>query len=337
MLVQTSPSDDNVSLPPQAETDDAAFCQDVASRRSSRFSWRGLGFAVTMLMGVLACMHLGLAPHASAKSSPSQLFSVVATTANEGLNFIPSQPFLRAGSGGPRSGQVTGAHLPRVPSGRFSPQMQAAANDANSVADLMVAQDMSSPEKNTADVEESHHTHTPQKMKVDVHELLAAWARDAEVKEKQALGNDDSKDALLMRDTQNIIKNIRDGMDKGTAEHVLAFTFGQASQDDILAIASVNLDTVHVNFDLGQMPVVHIRYLVARPYEKQIGAGRELVYAIIDWAKEMGRVVWVDPANPQLSEYYLSLGFQLYHTTFVHHGHQAGDIMPRRHLLLDLL
>jgi hypothetical protein len=53
----------------QVETDQAALSQDVASGRSTRFLWTGLGFAVLMLIGVSAWAVVPLDSHASANPS----------------------------------------------------------------------------------------------------------------------------------------------------------------------------------------------------------------------------------------------------------------------------
>lgn len=79
MLVQTSRPDEMTSLPLHVETartDEVAASRDVASRRSARLLWTGLGFAVLMLIGVSACAPHVLPPHASA--APSRLASEIA-------------------------------------------------------------------------------------------------------------------------------------------------------------------------------------------------------------------------------------------------------------------
>jgi hypothetical protein len=69
MLGQTSLPDEKMSLHLQVETDQAAWPQDVASRKSTRVLWTGLGLATLMLIGVSACALPLLASHASADPS----------------------------------------------------------------------------------------------------------------------------------------------------------------------------------------------------------------------------------------------------------------------------
>jgi len=66
MLEQTCLPDEKTALPLQVETDQAASPQDVASRRSNRFLWIGLGLVGLMLIGVSECT---LYPHPSQVSA----------------------------------------------------------------------------------------------------------------------------------------------------------------------------------------------------------------------------------------------------------------------------
>jgi len=69
MLGQSSPPDDKTSLPLRFETDQAALSQKVVLWRSTRFFWRGLGFAVLIVIGVSAyALHPAAAYGSSASS-----------------------------------------------------------------------------------------------------------------------------------------------------------------------------------------------------------------------------------------------------------------------------
>jgi len=78
MLGQSSPPDDKTSLPLRFETDQAALSQKVVLWRSTRFFWRGLGFAVLIVIGVSAHALHPVAAYGSSASSrlvPALAFS----------------------------------------------------------------------------------------------------------------------------------------------------------------------------------------------------------------------------------------------------------------------
>jgi len=80
--------DDNSSLPLQVETGQAALPQDVISRKSTRCLWTGLGLAVSILLGVLACALFSLASHRSAELSgvvPEAAFHTISALIDSGI------------------------------------------------------------------------------------------------------------------------------------------------------------------------------------------------------------------------------------------------------------
>lgn len=97
MLGQTSLLDEKASLPVQFEIDQAASSKDVASRKSTRVLWTGLGFAALMLIGVSARATHPLSSHASAEPSP--LFPEVAFAPMPALaprGFLPVRQPVRS-------------------------------------------------------------------------------------------------------------------------------------------------------------------------------------------------------------------------------------------------
>lgn len=70
MLGQIFLPDEKMSLPLQVELDQADLSENVASRRSTRLRWTGLGFSVLMLIGLSVCALHSFAPNASAEAAP---------------------------------------------------------------------------------------------------------------------------------------------------------------------------------------------------------------------------------------------------------------------------
>jgi hypothetical protein len=87
MFGQTPLPNVKPSLHLQLETDRSVLSEDVASPSNSRFLWTGFGFAVLMLIGILACALFPPVAYASAKRSRH----------SPALAFIPSLPALASG------------------------------------------------------------------------------------------------------------------------------------------------------------------------------------------------------------------------------------------------
>lgn len=176
------------------------------------------------------------------------------------------------------------------------------------------------------DDHESLQFPNPEKVQVSVRKLLAAWRGVSARKEREAWKSQDGKVQKLMHSTQMIIEMIQNDMEVNSAGRVLGIAFGEASDDNIQALASVSLRWEHDQYgslskiareqglklpNLLAVPVVYIDGLVTTPNEKQKGAGGHLINCITSWAKDKRRLVTLTPANQQLKEYYQSLGCKL--------------------------
>lgn len=93
MFGQSSLPQEKASLSFQVPTGQDALSLDVASHRSIRFLWTGLGFAALMLIGVAACALAPLASYTSAKPC-SREASAVAVIFSQEDAFIPYNPLL---------------------------------------------------------------------------------------------------------------------------------------------------------------------------------------------------------------------------------------------------
>jgi len=165
--------------------------------------------------------------------------------------------------------------------------------------------------KNLVDDDESRQTRIPQKIRLNVNKVLWAWKRDAFAKQMQSVDRRDAKGELLMSARLMIIKNLLATIKRKRryGHHIIGVAFGEASEENIQALASVQL--LSENDEQGELrPMVYIQELVSTPNEEQKGAGRALVHGIILWAKETERLALIRPLNDKLQEYYKSLGFQ---------------------------
>jgi len=198
--------------------------------------------------------------------------------------------------------------------------------------------------KNLVDDDESRQTRIPQKIRLNVNKVLWAWKRDAFAKQMQSVDRRDAKGEMLMSARLMIIKNmlVTIKRERRNGHHILGVAFGEASEDNIQALASVQL--LSENDEQGELrPMVYIREIVSTPNEEQKGAGRALVHGIILWAEEMGRLALIRPLNDQVQEHYESLGFQsidggldgFYQGIMAYRGDLEEDT-PSGWLLLDL-
>jgi len=125
-------SQEKASLSLQAPMDQAAWSQDVASQRSSRFLWTGLGFAALMLIAVSARpLH-----HVSAK--PTNDAAALAIIHTQDGAFVPLNPLPELSPG--RNPPATNVR-PNAPSGArvgqklrpaVAPSMRQSAGEVNS-------------------------------------------------------------------------------------------------------------------------------------------------------------------------------------------------------------
>jgi len=367
----------------QAEADSPVLIQDVASRLNTRFLWTGLGFAVMMLIGI--SVRNPFAPHA-AEIIPLG----IAYTSMPALDPRDILPARHAGSGRARPTGFLPSLLPGARpafrnanhiahGGRFSPQLGArVANDrsgdggddpehpkypditAERLYQIMVSQvdDLSSLSAQflnvSSEIWNSFRTQRPKKTRVNVHNVLEAWMRDAGAKAMQSVKKRDTlyeKFDINNMDEIDLDDSIMTWMSIQTIQHeimingpeqkILGLAFGEPSEDNIQALASVVLEVWSDDYTDGKLgwvaqeqgyrhkmwvaqdgggmaamsaepvPVVFISELVATPNGRQEGARGELVHGIIAWAEEMGRVVTIIPATEELQEYYTNLGFQL--------------------------
>lgn len=105
MLGQASLPELKTSLPLQDEADQDALTDNNASQRRTRFLWRGLGFAVLMLIGFSA-----IALHPTSLHDPGQFSSPVSQIA---YKFMP--PVLHPGGILPPIRHVGSPYAPNVP------------------------------------------------------------------------------------------------------------------------------------------------------------------------------------------------------------------------------
>lgn len=218
--------------------------------------------------------------------------------------------------------------------------------------------DLSSPTENPLDHDKSRTTRKLQKTHVSLHKVLETWKRDASAQQIQAREVHDLKRAEVMRYTEMLVEIIERG--NIIPDYVIGLAFGEASEENIQALASVSLrwvDDEHgelneiarqqglaapglVPLYNLRVPVVYINDLVASPNERQKGAGAELVHALVPWAKAMGRLVTLTPLSADLGEYYERLGFQKIAAFafggMVYVGHQEEHTTSAG-LLLDML
>jgi len=197
------------------------------------------------------------------------------------------------------------------------------------------------------------------KKQLNVRELLHHWSESfsddpshdspdwARLPSRRHALKDMQKRQAAQMNMKRIQKDIAMGM---IDHHVLGFTFGEAKEDNIQAIASVGLQTEtsgsirSLAKEQGlfskqfpgtfapfrqkpgsnpfakeraqvpsEVPVVFIDALVTTPREGRHNTyllEGHLVHRIIEWAKKMGRMVEVSPATEQLQEFYYSLGFR---------------------------
>lgn len=197
------------------------------------------------------------------------------------------------------------------------------------------------------------------KTQVNVRELLHHWSESfsddpshdspdwAQLPSRRHALKDLQKRQAAQMNMKRIQKDIAMDM---IDHHVLGFTFGAATEDNIQAIASVGLQSEtsgsirSLAKEQGlfskqfpgtfapfrqkpdsnpfakqraqvpsEVPVVFIDALVTTPREGRHNTyllEGHLVHRIIEWAKKMGRMVEVSPATEQLEEFYYSLGFR---------------------------
>jgi len=202
MLVQAE-TDEEMSLPLQVETDQAALAQDIASQRSTGFVWTGLGVAVLMLIGVSACALHPLALHGSAE--PSRLAPEAATyvpsSAASILPEVAAYDHVPGGMPAPLHAVSPGRHVPATANlggspfrrsvlqpgaGRRSTRLRStrvrktlmfkkgATNEPNLLDAWTVAGD-----EFPLSFEEFREAATPPKVDLDLEKVIKAWNASA--------------------------------------------------------------------------------------------------------------------------------------------------------------
>lgn len=218
--------------------------------------------------------------------------------------------------------------------------------------------------------EPEQYAKTLETRQMNVRTVLMDWFDQARAKERQLKQTHDLKGATKMFSDQILLNMIHEDIEMNVLDHhVLGWAVGEASDDNIQAIASVRWvsegdddGTLHniakeqglvaplplPTTGMGSLPyqrrpVVYIEAFVTKPTEEQKGMEGDLINGIIDWAAEQGRLVVVAPdkTSRTLQEYYYSLGFRFLNdgpgsTIMVYRGNRIESPISTRGFLLDL-